>query len=155
VDDHVLLELSLGAVVRTVEELKHSEGTDTYVEALVPLLLGGRFHPIPAHRGHSFLPYLSVGGGPYWAADILSTSTSVKDRVTVDSRHQFGAYVGGGIDLMFTNWVGLNMDVKRHYVDFNTGNEHSGYEYALGLQFMWGTRKRHRGVSSASHRGHL
>jgi len=144
--DQVLVELSLGAVVRQVEEVEHPGGTDTYVEALVPLLIGARYFPLESGRRDALGPYVSFGAGPYWAADITTLERPSEDDVTVDSRHEFGGYLGAGMDFMFTDWVGLNIDVKRHWVDFPGRDAYSGFEYGMGLQFMWGNqgRRRHR-----------
>jgi len=143
-NDNVLVELSLGAVVRSVEELHHSAGTDAYVEALVPLLLGTRVFPFEPTRSSALRPYLSFGAGPYWMADITSIETFSDHDVTVDSRSELGGYLGVGADFMISDWFGLNFDVKRHYVDFQAHHEYSGYEVLMGLQFMWGDRYRHR-----------
>jgi len=132
------LELSLGAVVRRVEEVRHELGTDTYVAATVPLLVGLRFHPVPSRRGVGILPYLSVGGGPYWVGDVVELDAGGSEQVTTDFRHQLGGYVGGGVDFMITGWLGLNFDVRRHFVDFRTHYERSGLEYSTGLMFLWG-----------------
>lgn len=135
--DQFLLEVSLGTVIGRVDEVKLGDRTDTTVEALVPLLLGGRVYPIPSNRGGQFLPYLSLGGGPYWALDIESSTSEARDEVSWDSRCHLGGYLGGGIDLMFTDWIGFNLDLKRHFADFDTRDQHSGFEYGFGLQFMW------------------
>ncbi|HSG48937.1 MAG TPA: outer membrane beta-barrel protein [Longimicrobiales bacterium] len=142
--DQVFIELSLGGVVRTVEEVQHAAGTDTYVEALVPLLVGARYFPLESRRSNPLRPYLSFGAGPYWAADITTVDRPSDDDVTVDSQHEFGGYLGAGMDFMFTDWIGLNFDVKRHYVDFPGRDEYSGFEYGMGLQFMWGSQRRSR-----------
>lgn len=144
--DRVFVEVSLGGVVRRVEEVEHAAGTDTYVEALVPVLVGARYFPFESRRGSALRPYLSFGGGPYWAADITTLERPFDDEVDVDSQHEFGGYLGAGMDFMFSDWVGLNFDVKRHFVDFPGRDAYDGLEYGLGLQFMWGDqgRRRHR-----------
>lgn len=138
---HVLVELSLGTVVRTVEKVQHADGTDTYVEALVPLLAGVRFHPFAPRREGALVPYLAVGGGPYWTGDIVKIDSGRREDVSVDGRHRFGGYLGGGVDFMITDWVGLNFDVRRHYVDFRADHESSGLEYGAGIVFLWGHRR--------------
>lgn len=135
-------ELSLGAVVRRVEEVKHALGTDTYVAATVPLLAGIRFYPLESHRRSAFLPYVSAGGGPYWVGDVVELDSGSTEDVTTDFRHQVGGYLGAGVDFVITDWFGLNFDVKRHWVDFRTHYECSGLEYGAGLMFLWGHRHR-------------
>jgi hypothetical protein len=139
--DQVFLEVSLGTVVRTVEEVRRPTGTDTYVEALVPLLWGVRFLPIEPRGDGAVRPYFSAGIGPYWALDVLDIETGTSHDVSVDSEHRFGGYLGGGVDLMFTDWLGLGFDVRRHFVDFRRRDDYGGFEYGMGLQFMWGDRR--------------
>jgi len=145
--DQLFLEVSLGTVVRTVEEVRRPAGTDTYVEALVPFLWGVRFLPLDPHGVGALRPYMSLGIGPYWAMDVLETETSSTHDVSIDSEHEFGGYLGAGVDFMFTDWFGLNFDVKRHYVDFRGRDDYGGFEYGIGLQFMWGDHRplRRRG----------
>jgi outer membrane protein W len=136
--DNWFMEFSLGAVTRVVDEVENVAGKDTRVKAVVPVLIGMRYHVLsPNHRG-AIRPYLSFGAGPYWIADIFVQDQYYKEEVTVDSELKPGGYAGVGLDFMMTDWFGLNFDARRHFVNFNTNAEHSGYEYALGIQFMWG-----------------
>lgn len=139
---NLALELSLGGVVRRMEEVKHAQGTDKYTEALVPLLIGGRIYPFVPRRGTPLLLYVSAGAGPYWMGDIVEIDRGSDEDVSVDGRYLFGGYLGAGVDFMFTDWMGLNIDMKRHYVDFTADQEHSGLEFAAGLTFMWGDHLR-------------
>ena len=141
--DELFLEISFGGLVRSVEEVKWAEGTETYVEALVPVLLGARAYPFEPSRHKSLRPYLSFGAGPYWMTDIESVETLSRDDFSVDARHAFGGYLGAGVDFMLTDWLGLNVDFRQHYVDFRRSHEYSGSEYAVGMQFMWGNRRPH------------
>ncbi len=143
-DDHLLLEISLGTVVRTVEEVRRPAGTDTYVEAMVPFLVGLRFLPLEPYDGGALRPYVSAGVGPYWLADVLATEAGDAHDVSIDWERDLGGYLGGGVDFMFTDWLGLNFDVKRHFVDFRTRDDYSGFEYGMGLQFMWGDHRSQR-----------
>jgi N-acyl-D-amino-acid deacylase len=95
------LELSLGTVPRTAEQVKHAEGTDTYVEAAVPFRAGVRFHPV-VPCGGGIVPYVSLSIGPYWVGDVVSTEWATGDHTSVDFETRFGGYVGGGADFMVT-----------------------------------------------------
>jgi outer membrane protein W len=141
VSSALAVELSLGAAVRRIEEVKHELGTDTYVAATVPLLAGLRFHPLASGRGSAVHAYVSAGGGPYWVGDVVELDSGASEDVTADFRHELGGYVGAGVDVMITGWFGLNFDVKRHFVDFRTHYERSGFEYSTGLMFLWGRRR--------------
>lgn len=138
--DRFLLELSLGGVVRTVEEVTFPGGNDTYVEVLVPFLVGARFHPISG-GGSGVSPYLSFGLGPYWDATVISLDSALNDDTSVEWDRRFGGYVGAGVDAMFIDWMGLNFDLRWHEVDFPDREDYSGLEASAGLQFMWGRRR--------------
>jgi len=104
-----------------------------------------RFLPIEPHGGEGLRPYLSAGIGPYWAMDVLDMESGPSHDVSIDSEHRFGGYVGAGVELMLTDWLGLGFDVRRHYVDFRGREDYGGFEYGMGLQFMWGDRRPDRG----------
>jgi outer membrane protein W len=143
--DNWFLEFSLGAVAKTVDEVLHPDGVDTRVNVVVPVLLGMRFHLFsPTNRG-ALRPYLSFGGGPYWIADIFSKERYYAEEVIIKSELKTGGYAGVGMDFMLADWFGLNFDVRRHFVNFNTNSDYSGNEYALGIQFMWGNYRPSRG----------
>jgi hypothetical protein len=136
--DAWFLEFSLGGVAKQVESVQYIGGEDTHVLALVPVLAGMRFDMLSAHNRSALRPYLAFGAGPYWVADIFVQDRYFEEEVHVSSDLHAGGYLGGGIDFMIFNWFGLNFDVRRHFVNFDANNEHSGYEYGMGLQFMWG-----------------
>jgi len=141
--DQVFVELSLGGLVRTVEEVQRPLGTETYVEALVPLLLGARVFPFEPDHSGALRPYVSLGAGPYWMLDILALETPEHDDVAVNSEYDFGGYLGVGVDFMISDWFGLNLDFRQHFVDFSNHHEYSGSEFALGVQFLWGDNEHH------------
>ena len=142
--DSWFLEFNLGGIVKEVESVQYIGGEDTHVLAVVPVLVGMRYHLLSSHNRGALRPYLVFGAGPYWVADILVENYFYRDEVRVDFELFGGGYLGGGLDFMIFNWFGLNFDVRRHFVGFDTHNEHSGYEYGLGLQFMWGNYRSER-----------
>lgn len=106
---------------------------------VVPVLLGMRYHLFSPQNRSNIRPYVAFGAGPYWFADIfVHEEYWDEEEVTINSKLKAGGYAGGGLDFMLTSWFGLNLDVKYHFVDFNSNSDFSGYEYGLGLQFMWG-----------------
>ncbi len=142
--DSWFMEFSLGGLAKTVEHVNFRDREDTRVKAVVPVLIGMRYHLLPAHNRGALRPYLAFGAGPYWAADVLVENYYYRDETHVDSELFGGGYLGGGLDFMILSWFGLNFDVRRHFVSFDTNNEHSGYEYGLGLQFLWGNYRPER-----------
>lgn len=142
--DSWFMEFSLGGLANTVEHVSYRDREDTRVKAMVPVLIGMRFHLLSAHNRGALRPYLAFGAGPYWAADVFVENYYYRDETHVDSELFAGGYLGGGMDFMILSWFGLNFDARRHFVGFDTNNEHSGYEYGLGVQFMWGNYRPER-----------
>ncbi len=142
--DSWFLEFNLGGIAKEVENVQYIGGEDTHVLAVVPVLVGMRYHLLSSHNRSVLRPYLAFGAGPYWVADILVKNYYYRDETNVESDLFAGGYLGGGMDFMIFNWLGLNFDVRRHFVSFDTNNEHSGYEYGVGVQFMWGNFRSER-----------
>ena len=140
--DSWFLELHLGGVADVIERREYFEGTDTRVLAIVPVLLGLRHPLVSPHNTTALRPYLACGGGPYWIADVFVRERYYGDQeVMISSKLHPGGYAGGGLEFMFSSNLGLNFDIKHHFVNFNVHDEHSGYEYAVGVQFYWGDYK--------------
>jgi outer membrane protein W len=140
VSDGWLFEFSLGVAGKAKTEDQDFWGENVEVNAVTPVLLGFRHNLLPYNTQSDLQPYLSFGAGPYWINDI-----KVRDRyygddeeVYVKSKVKPGGYAGGGLNFMLGNWVGLNFDIKYHFVDFRKAHPNSGYEYGLGFFFTWG-----------------
>ena len=134
-------EFSLGAMARVHGEEKIGMEDHVEVSAVIPFLLGWRYDVLSNRHANSFQPYLAGGVGPYW-----STAFSVQNQVTGETVNgqadlQMGGYAGGGANFVPISWVAINFDLRYHFVDFQRQREPSGFEFALGLSFMWG-RKR-------------
>ncbi len=136
--EQTFFEFCLGGVGSVKSRTYHSFGEDVDVTAVTPLLLGLRFNLFSIHNENALQPYLAFGGGPYWLHDINVTENYYDEEVLVKSKVKGGAYAGGGMNFMMTNWFGLNFDVKYHFIDFNVNYDYSGFEYGLGFVFMWG-----------------
>lgn len=140
--DYWFLELRLGGVADVIEQHEGFAGEETRVLAVAPVLLGLRHSLLSPHSSSALRPYIAFGGGPYWIAEVLVRENRYEEEeVSVDSELHPGAYAGGGLEFMLSSNFGLNFEIKHHFVDFNVHNEHSGYEYAVGVQFYWGDYK--------------
>jgi hypothetical protein len=140
--DSWFLELHLGAFADVIERHEYLEGTDTRVLAVAPVLLGLRHPLLSPHNPAALRPYIAFGGGPYWIADIFVQERYYEHQeVEIASKLHPGGYAGGGLDFMLSSNFGLNFEVKHHFVNFNVHDEHSGYEFAMGVQFCWGDYK--------------
>jgi outer membrane protein W len=119
-------------------ETAQFSGENVEVTALTPVLLGLRHILFSVHNPSALQPYITLGAGPYWLHDVKVRDRYYEDEVTVKSKVKPGAYAGAGMDFMLASWVGLNFDVKYHFVDFNVNHDYSGFDYGLGFSFMWG-----------------
>ena len=142
--DQSFFEFSLGGVGSVRSESHSIFGEDVEVTAVTPLLMGFRLNLFPMYSESALQPYLAFGGGPYWLHDINVTERFDHDEAVVKSRVKGGAYAGGGMNFMMNSWLGVNFDVKYHFVDFNVNHDYSGVEYGLGLVLMWGNYDTHR-----------
>lgn len=138
---NLFLEFSLGVVARVHGEEHVGTEDNVEVSAVIPFLLGFRYDVLSNRQANSFQPYISSGVGPYW-----STAVNVRNQVTGEIVNgeadlQMGGYAGGGVNFVPTSWIALNLDLRYHFVDFQRKREPSGFEFALGMSFMWG-RKR-------------
>jgi opacity protein-like surface antigen len=149
-----LAEISVGGIGRVEAEATVNDSQFVHVAVITPLVFGLRHELFSHNRNNGFQPYLSAGIGPYWFHDIL-TKQEYRDEWEHDQRWQDddddkdvevsattkvfrGAYAGGGVNMALTSWMSLNFDVKYHFIDFDSKNKNSGYEFGLGLNFMWG-----------------
>lgn len=143
-NDNMFLELTLGAVGRVESQQNYGWGEEVDVNAVTPLLLGFRTDLLPVENRSAMQPYIAAGMGPYWFSDVYVKNDYLmpEEQVDVRTKARLGAYAGGGVNFMFTDWLGFNMDLKYHFIDFNKNHPYSGYEYGMGLIFAWGHSQR-------------
>jgi hypothetical protein len=136
-----LFELSFGGAghAETVDDWLDEE---VKVDAVTPLLFGLRHELFGSTRRSDLYPYVSAGVGPYWIHHVIAVERRGFDdhyeAVDTDSKVDFGGYIGGGVNVMLTSWMGLNLDGRYHLVDFNNNHDYSGFELGFGMVFMWG-----------------
>ncbi len=140
-DQRMFLEFSLGAVGKVDEESTYLNKNEVKAVAITPLLLGFRYHLFSPQHQSALQPYFNFGAGAYWVTDILAIENIVEEKVIVDTKFQRGGYAGGGFNFMLTDWLGLNFDLKYHFLNFNKNDSLSGFEYGLGISLMWGQFK--------------
>jgi outer membrane protein W len=135
------LEFSIGAVARVHSEASSSASENVDVSAIIPFLFGLRYDLLSSRSSGSFQPYLTGGGGPYWSTAVKVQNQFTGEDVSGESELKFGAYAGGGMNIVLTSWLALNFDMKYHFIDLKAHADRSGPEFGLGFSFMWG-RKR-------------
>jgi len=142
VNDYMFFEVTLGTVGSVDEETYYYE-TNTKVDvfAVTPILLGVRYDLLSAENQSGLRPYISFGGGPYWISTVSVRETAFDEEVTVSTEFNRGGYVGAGVNFMLASWLGLNFDMKYHFIDFNKNHKYSGYEWGMGFSVMWGSYK--------------
>lgn len=141
--DRMMLELNIGSVgsVKGRHEVWESD-EDYDVTAVVPITLGVRGELLPNGGPGPARPYFSAGAGPYFIARASVHHSWFEDEVIGEWDSRMGAYLGAGLDYRFLSWLWLNLDVRHHFVEMDAHNPNSGFEYGLGLQFMWGRSRR-------------
>ncbi|MDZ7261712.1 MAG: hypothetical protein ONB05_06370, partial [candidate division KSB1 bacterium] len=95
------LELNLGAVAGV--RLQKSTFGDGNVEAsgIIPVLFGVRYELFSPRLSGAFQPYLTLGGGPYWTTSVFTqNSWEEEEEEIVRSGLKYGAYLGGGMNIM-------------------------------------------------------
>ena len=143
IHERLFFDLSFGAVA-SVQSVGGSQGNDSsVVNAVLPILLGVHYDVLPSHLSSSVQPYLSLGLGPYWVQNVEGNfePTGTETEGSIESKFLYGGYAGLGTNILFTDWIALNLDLKYHLVDFNTNNTFSGLDFGLGLSFMWGQKR--------------
>ncbi len=138
IDDNTFVELSFGTVGKVEQETENWYGESMEAEAITPLLIGLKYNLLHHQNPSGFQPYIAFGAGPYWITHVIAREDFFEEEVTLKTESNRGGYLGGGFNFMLTNWAAINFDLKYHFISFNVNHEHSGPEYGIGLQFMWG-----------------
>jgi outer membrane protein W len=139
VTDRAFVELHLGAMGRVGIDHYTLSGDEVDVSGLIPILLGLRYHVLPASNSSSLQPYVAAGGGPYWANRVRVYEPDFPgSEVTIHSKMHTGFFVGGGIYFHLASWFALNWDMKLHCIDFDPNHDYSGLEVGFGFSFLWG-----------------
>lgn len=138
---NLFFEFNMGAVGGVHEEHTNFIIKTTEVSAIVPVLFGLRYDLLSTRFATAFQPYLNMGGGPYWTTSVKSQDIYIGGQQTVESNLKYGAYAGGGINIVLASWFALNFDLRYHFVDFEFEKDYSGLEFGGGFSFMWGSRR--------------
>lgn len=135
------LEFNLGAVGGVHQKHSNYLVTETEISAIVPFLLGLRYDLLSTRFPSKIQPYLSAGGGPYWTSSVSGGDFSMGGEQSIESNLKYGAYAGGGMNIVLASWFALNFDLKYHFVDFEFEKGYSGLEFGFGFNFMWGRKQ--------------
>jgi len=136
-----LFEISLGAIGNVQEESYYYMQSDTDVFMVNALLFGIRMELVAPQSQGALKPYLSLGAGPYWFSTIQANQQLYEQQVKIDTAYQPGGYLGAGTNFLLADWLAINFDLKYHFIDFNVKHEYSGYEYGIGITFLFGKYK--------------
>lgn len=140
-DKEWFLEFNLGGLSSVSAASEAADSVSVDVNAIVPILIGIRRYIFSFRFPSRVMPYLNAGIGPYWQSAIeVEDSIDETETVFLESKMDMGGFLGGGTDIALSSWLALNMDVKYHFVDFQSKNVNSGAEINFGLSFRWGKR---------------
>lgn len=144
VGDATWMEFTMGAVGEVETHNEYFWGDEVDVKAVTPVLLGFRHDLFSYDTESSLIPYFTFGAGPYWFNDIYvkSDAFGMEEEVEVKTKAKLGGYAGGGVNFMFTSWMGINFDARYHFINFDVNHLSSGWEYGLGIVFSWGQYKK-------------
>jgi outer membrane protein W len=136
--DNTFLEITLGSygTAQTRQTNWSQENVD--VNAVTYGTVGLKQELFSLRNPSTLRPYLTVGAGPYWIHNVAVQTNDYDEHVAVNSKGRKGGYLGGGFNFMLDSWIGVNLDCRYHFVSFDKNHEFSGFEYGLGLVFMWG-----------------
>jgi len=137
----LFFEMSLGAIAGVRTEQENFNESKVNVEAIMPFLLGLRYQILGTRLSGAFHPYLSLGGGPYWATSVTSSIKMTGPQELVSTGLEYGGYLGGGTFLVLASFFALNFDLKYHFIDFQPDKDYSGLEFGMGLNLMWGKKR--------------
>jgi len=143
VKDQLFMEFSTGAVSRLTILDEDSLSSSVDVDVVFPLLAGFRYDLFSPSLSTRMQPYVTAGTGGYWRQKVVVEEQVLgqTESVTAGSQFDFGGYLGAGLNIPFTSWVGFNLDARYHFVDFSSSTDISGAEFGLGLVFMWGKKR--------------
>ncbi len=142
VSEQMFVDFSLGAVASVEERSFDFRADHVKSNVITPILFGLRMNLLSIDSQSALEPYISGGVGAYILSDVNAHYIdSFDEEVTVNSITKAGAYAGGGLNFMFSKGFGMNYDVRYHWIDFQTEEYNSGFEFSIGFLFMWGTYK--------------
>lgn len=140
-NQNLFMQFEMGVVATAYKEGEDLLASDTNVSSMIPLLIGLRYDLLSGRSTSKLQPYLAVGAGPYWSTAFTLKSRLIEEEIVGESKTQYGGYAGGGVNLLLTDWLALNVAMRHHFVDWRVNNEYSGMEFGLGLNVMWGRNK--------------
>lgn len=137
------LEFNFGAISALEGETNDlAKESDIKVSSVIPILFGVRYQVLSDRFPTMIHPYLAAGAGPYLGTSMeFKNEKIVETEQTIGADMVYGAYTGGGMNLMLFSWFALNFDLKYHFPDFNRNHQYSGLEFGLGLNAMWGKKQ--------------
>ena len=115
----------------------------TKVNLVMPILIGLRYDLLSSRSTSKVQPYVSLGLGPYWSQKGRTNVDGINPdaQVTLESEFFYGVYAGLGTNILFTDWMALNLDLKYHLPEISANHKYSGLDFGLGLSFMWGKKR--------------
>lgn len=144
----LFLEMSLGFIGGgTIKTETITTSNTLEFETIMPFLVGMRYDFLSNRVSGAIHPYLSGGGGPYTTFEIEQQHESnviheeLSGQGKVQTRMEYGWYLGGGVNFVFASWFALNADLKYNFIDIPDLKDYSGMAIGIGTVFMWGKKK--------------
>ena len=128
-------EFSIGGIGGTDIEITQSTRLET--TGVVPITFGLRNDFLADRNPGKLQPYYCFGGGPYIVGTQLTENTKKKE----EHGFKLGLYAGPGLNMTFTSWFAINLDLRYHLVNLNMSNPASCFTVNIGFAFMWGSKR--------------
>ncbi|MBN1482380.1 hypothetical protein EH223_10100 [candidate division KSB1 bacterium] len=145
----LFFEMTLGAIAGgEINSENFGQSDKVEVETIMPFLVGLRYDFMSTRVSGALHPYVAFGGGPYTAFEVKTQSRYSLTGETIDSgegsvqtRMEYGWYLGGGVNFVLTSWFAINADLKYNFIDIPEVKDYSGVSLGVGSVFMWGKKK--------------
>lgn len=139
-----VIEFSMGIVNRGTVTMSDATGTDVGNLMVYPLLVHMKWYPL-APLNRKFQPYLSVGGGLYYARRSVQLTTSSYYYyngypLNEQSETNFNYALSAGIDWPFSRSIGLEMNVRYSPIYFSnsllTVRDYDAVMVTVGIKYL-------------------
>lgn len=137
------LEFNFGAMAGIHGEHNQQNIYNVKATSIAPILFGLRYDILSTRMPSSIQPYFAAGSGSYWigTSEEISLYPGIESAINIESTQKYGAYLGGGANILVASWLALNFDLKYHFVDFEFEKGYSGLGFSMGFSFMWGSKR--------------
>ncbi len=148
---HTLMgEFSVGIVSRGDLTFRDNFSRESFFGSLLvyPILAKAKIYPVGVVAG-KFHPYLTVGGGVYYArhdVQIVTSGSTLYRDFEEASKTRFSYVVGGGFDWPLASMLALDFNAQYMPIDFSEQfisiQDYSSLTITIGIKYLFATKKQ-------------